>query len=125
MYNLDPYDPPPYFPTRPHYPPGADYIVSPTGAPSKKNCLKPFQASCFIIFHKISFSYNLDPPPPTVDYSDYSGGPEGCAGCFQPAEVNQEIVDFAVSQFSRIDKNCFNIGVENFQQAVGLYVEVR
>ena len=44
MYNLDPYDPPPYFPTRPHYPPGADYIVSPTEAPSKKNCLKPFQA---------------------------------------------------------------------------------
>ena len=56
--------------------------------------------------------------PSYYDYYDYSGGPEGCPGCSQPTEVNQEIVDFAVSQFSGINKNCFNIEVENFQSQV-------
>ena len=39
-------------------------------------------------------------------------------------KVNQEIVDFAVSQFSGINEVCYNVNVENFQQAVGLYVYI-
>ena len=46
------------------------------------------------------------------------GGSEGWGGAFQPAKVNQEIVDFAVSQFSGIEKARYNIEVENFQSKV-------
>ena len=45
-------------------------------------------------------------------------GSEGWGGTFEPAEVNQEIVDFAVSQFSGINEHCYNIEVENFQSQV-------
>ena len=41
-------------------------------------------------------------------------------------DYNQEIVDFAVSQFSGINEKCYNIEVENFQSQVSTnYVEVR
>ena len=39
-------------------------------------------------------------------------------GGWTEAEVDQEIVDFAVAQFSGIDQICFHIQAENFQSKV-------
>ena len=39
-------------------------------------------------------------------------------GGWTDAEVDQEIVDFAVAQFSGIDQICFHIQAENFQSKV-------
>ena len=39
-------------------------------------------------------------------------------GGWKDAKVDQEIVDFAVSQFSGINEHCYNIEVENFQSQV-------
>ena len=55
------------------------------------------------------YLYNLD----FRTGSDY-----GRIGGFNDAKVDQEIVDFAVSQFSGINEKCFNIKAENFQVAV-------
>ena len=48
------------------------------------------------------------------------GVPEVCAGCPAQAEVNQEIVDFAVSQLQGSDGMCSrtDVEVENFQSQV-------
>ena len=58
-----------------------------------------------------------------MDYSDYSTE-HPCPGCPKTTEVNQEIVDFAVSQFSGIEKDndCHTLKVENFQSKVDLSV---
>ena len=50
-------------------------------------------------------------------------GSEDWAGTFEPEEVDQEIVDFAVSQFSSIDQICYHINTENFQSKVKLQAE--
>ena len=49
--------------------------------------------------------------------------PETCAGCPVAAEVNQEIVDFAVSKLGSSDGKCSRdeVQVENFQSQVRLY----
>ena len=51
------------------------------------------------------------------DY-DCDGGSEEWGGTFEPAKVKQEIVDFAVSQFSGMDNGCYNAEAENFQSKV-------
>ena len=56
--------------------------------------------------------------PPAYYYYDYGSGSEQCAGCSEPTEVNLEVVEFALSQFSGIDGNCYNVEVENFQSQV-------
>ena len=49
--------------------------------------------------------------------------PATCAGCPVAAEVNQEIVDFAVSKLGSSDGKCSRaeVQVENFQSQVRLY----
>ena len=44
--------------------------------------------------------------------------PEICAGCPVGADVDQEIVDFAVSQLLGKYKKCFYITVDDFQSQV-------
>ena len=46
--------------------------------------------------------------------------PETCAGCPVVAEVNQAIVDFAVSELQGSDSKCSrpDVEVENFQSQV-------
>ena len=46
-------------------------------------------------------------------------------GGWKKAKVRQEIVDFAVSQFSGINEACFNIEVENFKVQVELSLDCR
>ena len=48
--------------------------------------------------------------------------PATCAGCPVAAEVNQEIVDFAVSKLGSSDGKCSRaeVQVENFQSQVRL-----
>ena len=49
--------------------------------------------------------------------------PAPCSGCYKPAEVNQEIVDFAVSELQSGDQARCSSGlshVENFQSQVTL-----
>ena len=61
--------------------------------------------------------YYLVPPPYYYDYGG-GGGSEQWEEDFKPAEVNHEIVEFALSQISGIDGNCYNVEVENFQSQV-------
>ena len=51
---------------------------------------------------------------------DYSEAPPVCADCPEPTETDQEVVDFAVSQFYGIEKDneCYTFEVENFQSQV-------
>ena len=67
------------------------------------------------------FSIFLSSKARTFDSSDYSTE-HPCPGCPETTEVNQEIVDFAVSQFSGIEKDneCYTLEVENFQSQVDL-----
>ena len=61
-----------------------------------------------------------------MDYSDYSTE-HPCPGCPETTEVNQEIVDFAVSQFSGEwfqDSRCSFRKVLNFKSQVGLSCQV-
>ena len=37
-----------------------------------------------------------------------------------PTEVNQEVVDFAVPQFSGLENDCFTLEVKNFTSQVDL-----
>ena len=50
--------------------------------------------------------------------------PPDCPGCYKPSKVNQEIVDFAVSELQGGEQGgkCVGgvLGVENFQSQVGL-----
>ena len=62
--------------------------------------------------------YNLDPGDPPPIFPNRTGSDYGRIGGFNDAKVDQEIVDFAVSQFSGINEKCFNIKAENFQVAV-------
>ena len=63
-----------------------------------------------------SSQYSIFPVPPPPD----------CPGCYKPSKVNQEIVDFAVSELQGGDQGgkCSGgvLGVENFQSQVGLEV---
>ena len=51
--------------------------------------------------------------PPFAPGNDYI-----IPGGWTDAKVDQEIVDFALSQFSGISEECYNIEVENFQSQV-------
>ena len=49
--------------------------------------------------------------------------PPSCPGCYKPSEVNQEIVDFALSELQSGDQGKCSSGVsrvENFQSQVTL-----
>ena len=77
-----------------------------------------FFLSIFLIFVSAEAQLPAGMGQAYYDYGGSGGGSEQCAGCSEPTEVNPEIVEFALSQISGINGNCYNVEVENFQSQV-------